>query len=96
VSSRDPLSETLHTWRHTPGDAPQFAANVWARIDAAHQTHAPSSFYRWVLPLAASVALCAGIGSAMFQTHHQHTQRMAASYAQSIDPLQMHAMPTRQ
>ncbi|WP_438481377.1 hypothetical protein [Oleiharenicola lentus] len=91
MTSRDPLSDTLQAWPHQPATAPQFQAEVWARIQAQEaQTASVKSFYRWAIPLAASLALFAGIGTARQRAQQQHTERMAAAYVQSIDPLQMH------
>jgi hypothetical protein len=95
---RDPLSSTLQSWRHEPTPAPDFNHQVWARIRAADHAPARRPFaflHRHALPLAASVAvilsILAGSGSAFALNHTRTTQRMAAAYVRSIDPVQMTA-----
>jgi hypothetical protein len=95
VSHPDPLSNLLKTWRHEPPAEPAFNAGVHARLARARPESNIVSFYRWALPLAASVALILGIGSAVQAARHQHTDRMATTYAQSIDPLQMNLTGAR-
>lgn len=89
MSHHDPLSDLLKSWRHEPPEAPRFNAGVWARLAAARPESNLVSFYRWALPLAASVALILGVGSAVLEAHHKHDQQMAAAYARTVDPLQM-------
>jgi len=89
VSDHDPLSDLLKSWRHEPPAAPRFNTEVWTRMAAARPETNLLSFYRWALPLAASVALVMGIGSAVQVSRHQHADQMAAAYARSVDPLQM-------
>ncbi len=103
---RDPLSSTLHTWRHEPAPAPDFNDQVWARIHSADHPGATSTArrpfaflsFRQALPLAASVAVllsvAAGSGTAFALNHTRTTQRMAAAYVRSIDPVQMTASST--
>lgn len=95
--SRDPLASTLRTWRHEPAPAPDFDGAVWARIRSA-ETAAPArtaSIFHFpsALPLAASVAvllsIAAGTGTAFALNRTLSTNRMAAAYVRSIDPLQM-------
>lgn len=96
---RDPLSSTLHSWRHEPAPSPDFNNQVWARIQSADTAAARQPFaflhFRHALPLAASVAvllsIAAGSGSAFALNHTRTTQRMAAAYVRSIDPVQMTA-----
>jgi hypothetical protein len=95
VSHPDPLSDLLKTWRHEPPAEPGFNAGVHARLARARPETNVVSFYRWALPLAASVALILGVGSAVQAARHQHADRMAAAYAQSIDPLQMNLTGAR-
>ncbi len=103
MNNPDPLSNVLKTWRHKPAPSPEFAKAVWARIDAAEQAPAPSFFAQILrfpgqLPLAASFAVLfagiAGTGTALAVNHGQSTDRMAAAYVRSIDPLQMTTTPS--
>lgn len=89
VSNHDPLSDLLKSWRHEPPEAPRFNAGVWARIEAGRKESNLVSFYRWALPLAASVALLLGVGSGIFEARQKHADRMAAAYVRTVDPLQM-------
>ena len=93
MSKHDPLSDLLKSWRHEPPAAPRFNAEVRARLAATREETNFGSFYRWALPLAASVALLLGAGTAAQVARHQHADQMAAAYARSVDPLQM-TMPT--
>ncbi len=94
------LSSVLKTWKHDPAPAPDFAKTIWSRIDrdTSDQAPAPSFFAQLLhfpgrLPLAASFAVLlaglAGTGAALTLNHGQSTDRMAAAYVRSIDPLQM-------
>lgn len=101
------LSRTLQSWRHDPRPAPRFNAEVWARIGQAREAPwsaaaiiarglgIPAQHFRWALPLGASVLLALaaslGVGVGYLQTSRARTDRMAAAYVQSIDPLQMNA-----
>ena len=102
MNNPDPLSRVLQSWQHDPAPSPDFNKAVWARIDAAEKAPAPS----WIsqlflfprqLPLAASFAVLlaglAGTGAALTLNHGQSTDRMAAAYVRSIDPLQMSDAP---
>ena len=103
MNNHDPLSRVLKIWKHEPAPAPDFAKTVWARIDAPDQAPAPSFFAQLLhfprqLPLAASFAVIlaglAGTGAALTINHGQSTDRMAAAYVRSIDPLQLAADAT--
>jgi hypothetical protein len=99
------LSRVLKNWEHEPRPAPRFNAEVWARIEAAREAPwtaaaiiasglgIPARHFRWVLPLGASVVLALaatlGVGFGYLQTARTRTDRMAAAYVQTIDPLQM-------
>ena len=103
------LSRVLKSWPHEPAPAPRFNAEVWARIEAARTAPwsaaaiiarafgIPARHFRWALPLGASIALAlaalAGAGAGLLQTAHARTDRMAAAYVRTIDPLQMTAGP---
>ena len=91
MSKRDPLPDLLKTWRHEPPAEPRFNAEVWARIAASRKDSNVVSFYRWALPLAACLAVALGVGSGIRESRQQHTERMAASYVRTVDPLQMTA-----
>lgn len=101
---RDPLSSTLQSWHHEPAPAPDFNTGVWSRIRSAETTaaapvsalarilHFPSSS---AFPVAASLAiivsLAAGTGGAFALNRTVTTERMAAAYVRTIDPIQMTA-----
>jgi hypothetical protein len=97
--SRDPLASTLRTWRHTPAPAPAFRDQVWARIhtsaDTALARHATLLRFPSALPLAASLAIlasiAAGTGTAFALNRTLSTDRMAAAYVRTIDPVQLTA-----
>ena len=92
MSNHDPLSNLLKSWRHEPPAEPRFSAGVWMRIEAGRKESNVVAFYRWALPLVASLALLLGVGSAMLEVRHKHADRMAAAYVRTVDPLQM-SMP---
>ena len=103
MNNPDPLSRVLQSWKHDPAPSPDFNKTVWARIDAADQAPAPSFLAQLFLfprqlPLAASFAVLlaglAGTSAALTLNHGQSTDRMAAAYVRSIDPLQMTADAT--
>lgn len=103
MNDHDPLSRVLKSWKHDPAPSPDFAKTVWARIDAAEPAPAPSFFAQLLhfprqLPIAASfaviLAVLAGTGAGLALNHGQSTDRMAAAYVRSIDPLQMTADAT--
>jgi hypothetical protein len=101
------LSRVLKSWEHEPRPAPRFNAEVWVRIEAAREAPwagaaiiarslgIPAQHFRWALPLGASVvltlAVTLGAGVGYLQTSLTRTDRMAAAYVQTIDPLQMTA-----
>lgn len=104
------LSRVLKDWRHESPPAPGFNAGVWARIEAARDAPwvaaatlaarlgIPARTFRWVLPLAASLALTlaatVGAGLGYFQGHETYNDHMAAAYVRTIDPMQMSAART--
>ncbi len=99
------VSRVLSSWRPEPASAPRFNAEVWARIEAARESPwaaaavvarglgIPARSFGWALPLGASLLLALaatlGAGVGYLQTSLTRTDRMAAAYVQSIDPLQM-------
>lgn len=105
------LSRVLKDWRHDPPSAPRFNAEVWARIEAAREAPwaaaaavagklgIPARSFRWVLPLGASLALTLaaslGAGLGYLQASRAYTDRMAAAYVHTIDPMQQVAPPAR-
>ncbi len=91
MSDHDPLSDLLKTWRHEPPAEPRFKAGVWTRIETGREKSRTAAFYRWALPLAACLAVVLGVGSAMLEVRQKHTDRMAAAYVRTVDPLQMMA-----
>jgi hypothetical protein len=96
MKDHDPLSPLLGSWKHSPSPSPDFAEGVWSRIRTA-ETAAPASIIRFPfaipLPLAASVAvtlsILAGTVAALGVSRAQTTDRMAAAYVRTIDPIQM-------
>ncbi len=64
---------------------------MWSRIEAGRTDANVFSFYRWALPLAACLAVVLGVGTALRESRQQHTDRMAAAYVRTVDPLQMTA-----
>ena len=102
MNDHDSLSPLLGSWKHTPAPAPDFADRVWSRIHSAApvataETTAPASIIRFPfaipLPLAASVAvtlsILAGTVAALGVSRAQTTDRLAAAYVRTIDPIQM-------
>lgn len=89
MTSPDSLRSLLRRWRHDPAPAPEFAAGVWARIDAARRDERVVVAFRWALPLAASLALFLGIGAARQELRREHAEKMADSYVRTIDPVQI-------
>lgn len=89
MTHHDPQSDLLKSWRHEPAEAVDFNARVWARIAAQRPVARPVLFYRWALPLAASLALIAGAGTALLQADQRYDDQMAAALVRSIDPWQM-------
>ncbi|MDR0352627.1 MAG: hypothetical protein LBI02_04505 [Opitutaceae bacterium] len=99
----DPLSRLLQSWRTTPariGDE-AFAAGVWRRLGPRAEARAA---FAWLPRLFASpLAACflviasalAGGSAALAYNHATKTERMAAAYARTIDPLQMAPAGTR-
>jgi hypothetical protein len=85
----DPLSDLLRAWRHEPPEAPGFQSGVWARLNAGRELSRFDSLQRWALPLAAGLALLAGTGAAVREAHRRDTDRMAAAFVRTVDPLQM-------
>jgi hypothetical protein len=98
------LSDILQSWQRETPPAPRFNAEVWARIEAARDAPwaaaaglaarfgLPAQTLRWALPLGASIALtlAAGLGAGMgyVQGSRVYTDRMAAAYVRTIDPMQ--------
>ncbi|MBI5423043.1 MAG: hypothetical protein HZA32_03080 [Opitutae bacterium] len=81
----DPLRSLLRRWQHEPSPAPEFAAGVWARINAARKDERVVIAFRWALPIAASLALFLGIGAARLQAQRAHAEQMADFYVRTID-----------
>ena len=95
------LSHVLKTWKHAPDPAPGFNDSVWTRIhrgaSAQISSTAPARILRFPFPLslaasfAVILAVLAGTGAGLALNHSSATERMAADYVRSIDPLQMTA-----
>jgi hypothetical protein len=99
MKSANPLSSLLARWRHEPAPDAGFAEGVWLRIDDASSRPgrrpimAELLSFSKALPLAAAFAVMAGIGAGVLANRAEATDRFAAMYARSIDPLQMSALP---
>ena len=89
MTTPDPLQDLLRRWRHEPASAPDFAAGVWARIEAARGDQRVVVAFRWALPLAASLAILLGISAARLEARQAHAERMADTYVRTVDPVQM-------
>ena len=95
MTTPDPLQPLLASWEHSPSDASDFNAGVWARLQSGERarTFAPIIRFPWLLPLAASVtvllSVAAGTGSALALNRAQSAERMASAYVRSVDPVQM-------
>lgn len=85
----EPLRTLLRRWQHAPAPAPDFAASVWARIEAARRDERVVIAFRWALPLAASLALFLGVGAARLHAQRAHAEQMADFYVRTVDPVQM-------
>jgi len=85
----DQLRPLLQRWQHEPAPAPEFAAGVWARINAARQDERVVVAFRWALPIAASFALFLGVGAARLEAQRAHAEQMADFYVRTVDPVQM-------
>ncbi|MBA3849952.1 MAG: hypothetical protein C0502_08140 [Opitutus sp.] len=85
----DSLTPLLCRWRHEPAFAPEFATEVWNRIEAARRDERAVVAFRWALPLAASVALLLGIGVARLEAKRAQVEKMADFYVRTIDPVQI-------
>ncbi|MDP1581548.1 MAG: hypothetical protein Q8M02_14860 [Candidatus Didemnitutus sp.] len=90
----DSLSSLLQRWHHAPAPAPEFTVGVWSRIEASRGERLQSAFFRWALPLAASVALLLGVSVARIEAKREHADTMAAYYMRTIDPVQITAPAT--
>jgi hypothetical protein len=84
----DPLHSLLRRWQHEPAPAPDFAAGVWARLDAARRDERVVVAFRWALPIAASLALFLGVGAGRAQARRAHAEKMADTYVRTVDPVQ--------
>lgn len=87
--NNDPLPKLLLRWRHEPRPAADFAAGVWARIEATRGDQRVVVAFRWALPIAASLAILLGFSAARLEARQAHTERMADFYVRTIDPVQM-------
>lgn len=89
MTPTDPLRTLLRRWEHQPAPVPDFAAGVWAKIEAARRDERAAVVFRWALPIAASLALFLGAGAAREQARRAHAEQMADFYVRTVDPLQM-------
>ncbi len=92
---QDPLSGLLQSWRAEPAriDDAEFAGGVWARIGPRRAAGATAMLRLFASPLAAcflvAASALAGGGAALAYNHATQTERMAAAYVRTVDPLQM-------
>lgn len=96
MNDRDELSVLLRTWRHDPAPAPDFASGVWRRLRTADRpvaTRRLGDLLRFplpfALPIAAGFAVVLGVTAGLASNRTQATERMAAAYARTIDPILM-------
>ena len=95
MNQPDPLSDVLARWQPAPGPAPDFAAEVHARIAAAPPSTARPSLMAQILawpaslPLAAAFAVVIGVASALTVSRSRNQAIMADAYARSIDPIHL-------
>ena len=88
MTPSDQFRALLQRWHHEPAPAPDFAAGVWARIDAARKDERVVVAFRWALPIAASLALFLGVSAARVQAERDHIAQMADFYVRTVDPVQ--------
>ena len=95
MTQPDPLSDVLARWQPAPAPAPDFVAEVHARIAATPAVAPPRSLLAQILawpaslPLAASFAVIIGIASALTVSERRNQALMADAYARSIDPVRL-------
>lgn len=109
MSSGEPLSQLLRSWKHQPEADPCFATDVWQRIQRSEQSETQGStevgFWRQMpLGWAAACVIVAGslaAGTAAYAyTELTQEDRQLAAYVKSIDPIHRtgshsHASPAR-
>ncbi len=90
----DPVETVLQAWQPKPSPQEDFPQAVHARIQ---QTEAKTAGihprFQATLPLAASLAIVAGIIAGTTIGNAADEKAMADAYARSIDPVRMMEMP---
>lgn len=84
---QDRLSDQLQTWAVRPEFDPAFAARVQARLTASRAE--PTLLFRLAAAGCLLAAVIVGVSGGLRVNHLQSTDMAAASYARSIDPLQL-------
>jgi hypothetical protein len=91
----DPLSRGLKVWRVAPAGAPQFRAEVWARIGRAGRTESWAGYLRGhTAAVAGAVALAVVLGAVGGRSSARaraaaDSARLASAYVQSLDARSM-------
>lgn len=89
--SNVPLSRVLKDWRLSPGRAPQFRADVWARIGDEEKTESWGGFLRGhTAAVAVAVALAVVLGGLGGRSQARalaatQSARLASAYVQGLD-----------
>ena len=97
MTPSDPLDDLLARWQPLGPAAPDpaFTRDVWTRLraDSAAPASRPFIPFPVALPLAASLAICLGVATAVLVNRSAQREQLAANYARSIDPLQLVESP---
>lgn len=89
--SNDPLSRVLKDWRVAPARAPQFRAEVWARIGSAGKAESWAGYLRGhPAAVAGALALAVVLGAVGGRSQARaraaaESERLAHSYVQGLD-----------
>ena len=89
--SNDPLSRVLKAWCVAPAGAPQFRAEVWARIGSAGKTESWAGYLRGhTAAVAGALALAVGGGGGGGRSSARaraaaESERLASAYVHSLD-----------
>lgn len=94
MKDSDPIDNTLQSWQPHPTVREDFQQAVHARIQAAQSSdRGVHPRFQATLPLAASLAIVAGIIAGTATGNAADEEIMADAYARSIDPVRMMEMP---
>ena len=89
--SNDPLSRVLKAWRVAPARAPQFRAEVWARIGSEGKTESWAGYLRGhTAAVAGALALAIVLGAVGGRSQArslaaEESERLASAYVQGMD-----------